>query len=398
MSELGGRCVLASEIDRDCRGVYQENFGTLPHGDIRELTKNPDLIPEHDVLCAGFPCQPFSKSGSQLGLRDKTRGTLFFEIMEIVRARRPRFLVLENVRNLVGPRHTETWATILASLREEGYRTSSQPVVFSPHLLPPERGGRPQVRERVFILAEFVGADARHDFVPLVDNRPVDDWNPRNWRVADWLERELPPEELQRYTLRNEERLWINAWQDLLEKVDEDPLPGFPIWVDAFVSQPSIPIDTPRWKANFLLKNSEFYVSHRQLIDEWLARWAVSEFPPSRRKFEWQARGCEPNLWKLALHLRPSGIRAKPPSYLPALVAITQTSVIGELARKITPREAARLQGFPEDFKLHENDSVAYRQLGNAVNVGAVKHVTTALFTAADAAWPRVAQEMLLVS
>ena len=114
LTELGGKCVLASEIDRDCAAVYQENFPrTRLIGDVHEISRNPNKIPAHDVLCAGFPCQPFSKSGQQMGIRDKTRGTLFFEIMEIVRARHPRFLVLENVRNLAGPRHLDTWATIL---------------------------------------------------------------------------------------------------------------------------------------------------------------------------------------------------------------------------------------------------------------------------------------------
>src|SRR5439155_3870168 len=103
-------------------------------------------------------------------------------------------------------------------------------------------------------------------------------------------------------------------------------------------------------------------------------------FPPSRRKFEWQARGYERDLWRLLLHLRPSGIRVRPPTYLPALVAITQTSIIGCRRRRITPREGARLQGFPDSFDLHPNDSVAYRQLGNAVNVGVVKFVASLLF------------------
>ena len=277
---------------------------------------------------------------------------------------------------------------------------SSRPVVFSPHLLPPKLGGRPQVRERVFILAELVGrSGTSQEVLPLVDNRPVGDWNPQDWRIEDWLDHDVDNSHPSPYALRDVERVWIDAWQDLLQRIDEDPLPGFPIWVDAFVESPVIPLDTPSWKAAFLSKNAEFYQRNRDLIDAWLLRWRVREtFPPSRRKFEWQARGYQADLWSLALHLRPSGIRVKPPTYLPALVAITQTSVIGALRRRITPREAARLQGFPDTFKLHSNDGVAYRQLGNAVNVGAVRYVTKALLRAAEVGWPQPLQEMLLVS
>lgn len=96
-------------------------------------------------------------------------------------------------------------------------------------------------------------------------------------------------------------------------------------------------------------------------------------------RLEWQARGWPRDLWQLVMHMRPSGIRVKPPTYLPALVAITQTSIIGSRRRRLTPREAARLQSFPEDFRLHPVDAVAYKQAGNAVNVGAVMHVTRAL-------------------
>jgi DNA (cytosine-5)-methyltransferase 1 len=99
------------------------------------------------------------------------------------------------------------------------------------------------------------------------------------------------------------------------------------------------------------------------------------KFPSSRRKLEWQAQDT-PRLWDTVMHFRPSGIRAKRPTYLPALVAITQTSIVGSLRRRLSPREAARLQGLPDWFDFGDQKPAAtYKQLGNGVSVGAVCHV-----------------------
>lgn len=397
LDSLGGHCVMACEIDEDCQRVYHERFPKTPLvGDIRSVSDDPlKKVPAHDVLCAGFPCQPFSKSGFQLGLRDKTRGTLFFDIMEIVRAHHPRFVILENVRNIAGPRHRDTWRVVIDSLREEGYRVDEEPTVFSPHLLPAELGGRPQIRERVYILAERVSSRPIPALLTdraLVQNTPIDGWSPMGWRIEDWLQEDDEIGNLVRYSLRPEEVRWIEAWQQFIQNLDEEPLPGFPIWVDAFVESPEISLDTPSWKADFLIKNSALYVRNRSMIDDWMEHSGVRDFPQSRRKFEWQARGFDRDLWKLVLHLRPSGIRVKGPTYLPALVAITQTSIIGARRRRITPREAARLQGIPDDYILHPDDKVAYKQLGNGVSAGVVRHLAKLLFDSAEFGWPGAAE------
>ena len=361
MAGLGGECVMAVELDEDCRKVYRASFPEMAddqiHVDIRSLTRTEpsadaddlsveairERVPEHDVLCAGFPCQPFSKSGYQEGVRDRTRGTLFFDVMSIILARRPRYVILENVRNLAGPRHRDTWATIIESLREAGYRVADEPVVLSPHLLHPDDGGAPQVRDRVSILAERLDGvypeEARIGEV-LVERQPTNGWNPDMWDIREILDDDV---DLNVYGIRDEEQTWLNAWQAFVQCIPDDTLPGFPIWVDAFRLVPKIEDDTPGWKADFLRKNSSFYRQHQTFIDEWLTvEWGplkqrVTDFPASRRKFEWQARKAQPSaadrqkvgLDGLVAHFRPSGIRVKPPTYLPALVAITQTSVLG---------------------------------------------------------------------
>jgi DNA (cytosine-5)-methyltransferase 1 len=394
MTDLGGECVFASEIDRDARAVYRANYGMEPEGDIKPLTEGARvLVPEHDVLCAGFPCQPFSKSGFQRGM-DETRGTLFFNILKIIEARQPRFVILENVRNLAGPRQRATWDTIILSLRQLGYRVSDKPTVFSPHFLDEEHEGRPQIRERVFVLAEYVGDQdlVWMDVEPLVTRGPVPGWNPQKWNIEEWLQEDSEIDHLSRYALRPNELKWIDAWDEFVKRLAErESLPGHPIWAREFRMKARYFTWTPAWKVNFLEKNAALYRRNKSWIDDWKKKHSVDAFPESRQKFEWQAGKIDqPDLWKTVMHLRPSGLRVKPPTYLPALVAINQTSIIGSKKRRITPREAARLQGLPDGFVLHEKDAVTYKQMGNAVNVGVVKHVARALFDASEIGWPDV--------
>lgn len=378
LGALGGECVFASEIDPDAKAVYERNWGTEVAGDIVPLTEGQMAVPAHDVLAAGFPCQPFSKSGFQRGM-DETRGTLFWNICRVLEERKPGVILLENVRNLAGPRHIGTWETIVTSLRDLGYKVSGVPTVFSPHNLPPEFGGRPQTRDRVFISGTYVGrarAWAESIDEPLVLNRPVGDWNPANWDLERHLPLQTDPAARAEYGLTGTETEWINIWDEFVQllrpRIAGGRLPGFPIWADAFVEDPEIEADTPDWKADFLRKNSDLYLDHRRVIDGWLQRHNyLNDLPASRRKLEWQAQDAT-SLWDTVMHFRPSGIRAKKPTYVPALVAITQTSIVGKLGRRLTPREAARLQGLPDTFDFgDQRDPASYKQMGNGVNVGA---------------------------
>ena len=189
--------------------------------------------------------------------------------------------------------------------------------------------------------------------------------------------------------LSEEEITWIDAWDDFVRVIKKDDktgsVPGFPIWVDAWPPLGLITNgpDLPEWKQGFIEKNVNFYQMHKKVLDKWLKKWNfLEDFPPSRRKFEWQAQDAE-TLWECIMHLRPSGIRAKRPTYVPALVAITQTSIVGKnraSKRRLTVREGARLQGFPEWFNFYDQkESASFKQLGNAVNVGVIFQVMKAL-------------------
>src|SRR6266404_6096694 len=157
MKRLGHDCVFASEIDTELRNLYGRNFSNtakLTSGDIRD---NKDRIPPHDILCAGFPCQPFSKSGSQRGSLDKTRGTLFHEIAYILQKRRPEYVILENVGNFERHDNGRTWRIVKESLIDLGYNVrGTEHVASGGHgLISPHHLGFPHTRERFFVAASL---------------------------------------------------------------------------------------------------------------------------------------------------------------------------------------------------------------------------------------------------
>jgi DNA (cytosine-5)-methyltransferase 1 len=135
-------CVFSSDIDEDCQTAYEANFGDRPIGDIKAV--NEKLVPDHDLLLGGFPCQPFSIIGHMKGFED-TRGTLFFDIARIIKEKRPKVFVLENVKLLVGHNGGRTLARIMETLRQIGYQADYR--VFNAL-----KFGLPQKRERVFIV------------------------------------------------------------------------------------------------------------------------------------------------------------------------------------------------------------------------------------------------------
>ena len=390
LGALGGECVYASEWDKDAARIYERNWNLKPDGDIT-LAANDEVmdVPAHDVLVGGFPCQPFSKSGKQMGM-EETRGTLFWNIAKIIETHKPSIVLLENVQNITGPRHIHEWQVIIKTLRDLGYRVSEDPMVVSPHIIRPEFGGRPQVRNRVFIAATRIpkGIPNFKANVQIPDLTQVTKgWDPQDWSL-DYhlpLEKMRSAKDKKETALSDSEIEWINAWDDFVvtmrtvAKVAK--LPGFPIWAGDWVhiDDLEIPLHAPKWKSDFLTKNALFYTEHKKILDAWLKRWNnLEHFPPSRKKFEWQAQDT-PTLWETIMHFRPSGIRAKKATYVPALVAITQTTIVGKQRRRITVREGARLQGLPDwyDF-VDQANSASYKQLGNGVNVGAVYNVMRA--------------------
>ncbi len=143
LSSLGGRCVFASDIDKFAKAVYEDNYGLRPHDDITKIAVED--IPQHDIICAGFPCQPFSISGNQKGF-DDPRGRLFFNVVEIAKHHKPKVVFLENVKNFEKHNEGKTLERAKKELKKIGYNVYSKVLCASDY-------GIPQARKRIYIIA-----------------------------------------------------------------------------------------------------------------------------------------------------------------------------------------------------------------------------------------------------
>lgn len=363
MVQLGGQCVYASEIDKFCIERYKENYNIDADHDITKI--NPEEVPDHDVLCGGFPCQAFSKAGKQKGF-EETRGTLFFYIEKILQAKKPKYIVLENVRNLVSHDNGNTWKVIRQHIIDCGYRITENPIIISPHQL-----GIPQLRERVVILGVYDPENT--DKYLNIDLGTMKD------KKDNSIESILEPNNTEdKYKISKQEERVLSAWDEFYKMIDLKVI-GFPIIVDFFDGH--IDPDYPNWKKQFVEKNHALYVLNKNAIDRWIKKWKVYEtFTPTQRKMEWQAGSSIKSIWEGLIQFRPSGVRVKSPNCFPALVAMVQVPIVGKYKRRLTIREAARLQSFPDSFIFDSNDHQAYKQFGNAVNVNVIKTAAEALF------------------
>ncbi|MBX7259350.1 MAG: DNA cytosine methyltransferase [Candidatus Hydrogenedentes bacterium] len=417
LQQLGHTCVFASELDPQLRALYQTNFGMVAAGDIRAVREED--IPEHDVLCAGFPCQPFSKAGEQNGLADPKWGDLLYEILRVVKYHKPRFVMLENVPNFARHDQGRTWQKAEALLQAAGYDICHRKL--SPH-----RYGIPQVRERVFIVGS---RDGLGNF----------EW-PQETRIPTSISKVLDKNPPDARRLSDQVIACIGVWQEFVERFPKDQeLPSFPIWSMEFGATYPYELTTPfaseledlrqfkgnhgralsglakddlmqalpsyartpqprfpDWKVQFIRQNRELYSKNRDWIDKWMTK--ILTFPPSLQKFEWNCKGADRNIWNLVIQFRASGVRVKRPTTAPSLVAMTTTQVpiIAWEQRYMTPKECARLQSMEELSELPATPTAAYKALGNAVNVKIVKMIAEQLLAEKSPAPPALGSLLLV--
>ncbi len=397
--DRGHTCVFASELNGTLRSLYKKNFGIDAHGDITKV--NLAHVPDHDVLCAGFPCQPFSKSGKQHGLKDPLWGNLYDYILQVLKRRKPRYFILENVPNLERHGKGETWKKVRHLLSKEGYEVKQKKL--SPH-----RYGIPQVRERLFVVGSRGGLDWF-------------DWpheTHSETSIFSILESNPPDAK----PLSDQVLACIQVWQEFLDRFPiHEELPSFPIWamefgatypykritpfamglqrlsryrgahgqqlrgLDENTTWTALPSHArtaqdqfPSWKVRFIKQNRDLYERHRNWIDGWKGQ--LLQFPSSLQKLEWNCKGEPRQLNSLVLQFRASGMRVKRTTTAPSLIASTTTQVpiITWESRYMTARECAKLQSM-EGIELPESPAQAYAALGNAVNVDLVARIARAL-------------------
>lgn len=350
-------CVFASEIDKWAINTYEKNYKMNCNYDITKVDEKD--IPAHDILCAGFPCQPFSNAGHKKGFTD-TRGTLFFEIERILKYHRPKYIILENVKHLVKHDNGNTYKVIMDSIHKLGYITTKEPLIISPHQL-----GIPQNRERLFI----VGIHKQY-----IDSDYIKIEMPKESKIKNIYEI-LDKTVDTKYSISKYEEMVLTAWNEF--KINLQHF-STPVLFDEF-GQTYDYSHFPLWKQKYCEKNRKLYLENKEFIDVWAEKYKVKDFKLRDRKFEWQAGTYVNTVWDCLIQLRQSGIRCKKPITYPALVAMVQTSIVGKRRRRITPREAARLQSFPETFILDSNEQKAYKQLGNSINVEVILHIAKQL-------------------
>ena len=354
LTNLNGTCVFACDIDEKCREVYEDNYKLKPDGDITKV--DIDKIPGFDILCGGFPCQPFSKAGQQKGFKDD-RGNLFFTICCIVKRHNPKYLLLENVRNLSSHDDGNTWKVIYEHIDALGYYTYKKPVILNVlHF------NIPQNRERVIIMCKRkdLGELPTLPFIP----------NPKlnlTTSIRDFI---CTGQE--KYTIDGKMKDVETVWHSFIRTLIENKItmPKFPIWTNwwdnDFEKTDAFYLKYTSW----IDKNREFYNENKTILETWLITSRQNKnWVGAVRKFEWQAGellpedGMDQVLWSA----RGSGIRVKRCNYIPTLVAMSMVPVYGPEHRKLSPRELLRLQSFPDTFRF--NEKTIHKQVGNAVNV-----------------------------
>lgn len=308
----GGACVFSSEFDTFAQNTYSCNHGELPFGDITKIQEKS--IPDHDVLLAGFPCQPFSYSGRCEGFEDKTRGTLFFDVLRILEKKQPKFALLENVKGFKSHNKGETMFIALKALEEAGY---------NPYwtILNSYDYGVPQYRERWYCVA------IRKDLG--ITDFSFPDLKDRKTKLRDIIDLSEEDPSLSLTSFEKERIKYHFSNYEKTERVQHD---------------------------------NSMYEAHTKK-----GRHGVFSFLKADGSLRFHVGDVAKTQIQEAFY-------ACLETYAPTIIA-NRVPKLWDIERKLSVKESLRLQGFPDDFYFKVSKAQSYKQLGNAVTVNVVKAI-----------------------
>ena len=391
----GYRCVFASEIDVELAGIYETNFGIRPKGDIREIEAAD--IPAHDVMCAGFPCQPFSLAGKKNGFDCDTSGRLIQEVLRVLKHHRPAFVLLENVPNIKTIHDGGFWQFLEQEFANIGYSLATK-------VLSTQAFGIPQHRDRLFI----VGATCPTQLDQFV--WPEASKSAKTLAIIDTVANNEACK-----AVEPAKKHQLSVWQELLDHLDVGISPTHSIvapefgadypfdfskitlkkirsckgaygtdlaecmtWAEVMDRMPPYTRKDrriPNWLIGSVSHSRAIYQRHNHFIDKW--KPALHRSFASWQILEWRGRQETNDIGSHIIQFRSSGIRVIKPEKMPALVAMTPTQIpiIGSQMRYLRVSEAAKLQDLAALIKLPDTTAKAFRALGNAVNAKLVSMV-----------------------
>ena len=399
LSNLGAKCVLACDIDKPCRDVYNMNYGITPVEDVKKIDETK--MSDFDIICGGFPCQAFSNAGKKKTFSD-SRGLLFDEIVRIAKHKKPKFMFLENVKHILKVGNKTVIEYIKKKIDDIGY-------VLQLFEMSPHNYGIPQQRERVYFIC--VRKDIYKSPVELIREKT------ETIKFEEYLDKKETIDD--KYFIKGDLLDCLNAWDEMIKvfEVGEKISPTF--MINEAIKYKEVDIERLEelneysknlkksdetekesliqeiednnysecekefiyyadWRRDYIMKNKPLYVKYKDNWDEWYEKH--KELISKREiyaKLEWQVGKIKENdsIFNYFIQMRQSGIRVKKAKYFPTLVAISQIPIYGKEKRYLTPKEGLRLQSFPDSFKLLEEDKHSYKQLGNSVNVSNVSNV-----------------------
>ena len=386
--------MFASEIDSQLRDLYEANYGLKTQGDLTQIDIN--AVPEHDVLCAGFPCQPFSLAGQKQGIGCPQFGRLIDHVIRIARFRKPEFLLLENVPGLLTVKKGTVWKYITSVLTALGYMITHK-------IISPLDVAVPQNRKRLFIagslnhdlsrvfdwpspkriptVTEFLGSTpTTFKAIETKKRTQLKKWQqlllkcqfPERMPIVSIASPEFGatyPLDFSKITLRELRKFRGAYGTNLRECID---------WTDVLEKLPSYcrrERKVPSWLTQSINFSRELYKNNKEWMDEWHIDF--NKRYNSWQVLEWRGdRYCR-LLDQHLLQFRASGIRVAKPRTLPSLVAMTTTQVpiIGSSMRYLTKHEAVRFQSLQDLSRLPIDDRAAFKAIGNAVNAKIVEKI-----------------------